>query len=129
MLGQMKRFRQGVGAIAGNHLIIALRESETFVSLAHLRAGSVRVAVGEEVTTGQPVGEFGNSGNSTQPHVHVQLTDSPDMSIAKGVPMAFRRFCEWPRRAKDPQIRESGIPGEGVVVEPLPPDSCSDACS
>ena len=102
-------------------MIIALRDSDTFVSLAHLRAGSVRVAVGEEVTTGQPVGEFGNSGNSTQPHVHVQLTDSPDMSIAKGVPMAFRRFRELPRRATDPQIRESGIPGEGRGCRAAPP--------
>ena len=34
--------------------------------------------------------------------------------------MAFRRFREWPRGAKDPQIMESGLPGEGAVVEPLP---------
>jgi murein DD-endopeptidase MepM/ murein hydrolase activator NlpD len=118
-LGQRARLRQGLGAIAGNHLIIALRDSGAFVALVHLRAGSVRVVVGAEVTTGQPVADCGNSGNSTQPHVHVQVMDSPDLAIARGVPMAFRRFREWPRGAKDPQIRESGIPGEGAVVEPL----------
>ena len=42
-----------------------------------------------------------------------------DLSIARGVPMAFRRFREWPRGAKHPQIRELGLPGEGAVVEPL----------
>jgi len=52
--------------------------------------------------------------------VHVQVMDSPDLSIARGVPMAFRRFREWPRGAKHPQIRELGIPGERAVVEPLP---------
>jgi hypothetical protein len=118
-LGQLGRLRQGVGAIAGNHLIIGLRDSGAFVALVHLRAGSLRVAVGAEVTTGQPVADCGNSGNSTQPHVHVQIMDSPDLSVARGVPMAFRRFREWPRGARHPQIRESGIPGENAVVEPL----------
>jgi murein DD-endopeptidase MepM/ murein hydrolase activator NlpD len=119
-LGQAARLRQGVEAIAGNYLIIALRESGAFVALVHLRAGSIRVALGEEVTTGQPIADCGNSGNSTQPHVHVQVMDSPDLSVAQGVPMAFRRFREWPRGARHPQIRESGLPGEGAVVEPLP---------
>ncbi len=119
-LGQLTRLRQGVGAVAGNYLIISLRDNGAFVALAHLRAGSVRVAIGEEVTTGQAVADCGNSGNSTQPHVHVQVMDSPDLSIARGVPMAFRRFREWPRGAKHFQVNESGLPGEGAVVEPLP---------
>ena len=119
-LGQLARLRQGVAAIAGNYLIIALRDGGAFVALVHLRAGSLRVAIGEEVTTGQPVADCGNSGNSTQPHVHMQVMDSPDLSIARGVPMAFRRFREWPRGAKHFQIKESGLPGEGAVVEPLP---------
>jgi Peptidase family M23 len=118
-LGQAGRLRQGVGAIAGNYLIIAPRDTGVFVALVHLQAGSIRVALGEEVTTGQPVANCGNSGNSTQPHVHVQVMDSPDLSVARGVPMAFRRFREWPRGAKHPQIRELGLPAEGAVVEPL----------
>lgn len=64
------------------------------------------------MTTGQPIAESGNSGNSTQPLVHVQVMDSPDMSVARGVPVAFRRFREWPRGAQHPQIRESSVPGE-----------------
>ena len=119
-LGQPARLRQGVAAIAGNYLIIALRHSGAFVALAHLRADSIRVAIGEEVTAGQPIADCGNSGNSTQPHVHLQVMDSPDPSVARGVPMAFRRFREWPRGAKQFQIKESGLPEEGAVVEPLP---------
>jgi murein DD-endopeptidase MepM/ murein hydrolase activator NlpD len=120
VLGQRARLRQGVGAIAGNHLVIALRDSGTFAALVHLRAGSLRVAIGDEVRTGQPIAECGNSGNSTQPHVHMQVMESRDLSVAQGVPMAFRRFREWPRGAKNFQIRQSGMPGEGSVVEPLP---------
>ena len=119
-LGQAARVRQGVAAVAGNYLIIALRDSGAFVALVHLRAGSLRVATGAEVTAGQQVAACGNSGNSTQPHVHMQVMDSPDLSVARGVPMAFRRFREWPSGTKRHRDRESGLPGEGAVVEPLP---------
>jgi hypothetical protein len=120
-LGQRARVRQGVAAVAGNYLIIALRHRGPFVALAHLRAGSVRVAVGAKVTAGEQVAACGNSGNSTQPHVHVQVMDSPDLSVARGVPMAFRRFRERPSGSRHFHTGESGLPGEGAVVEPLPP--------
>jgi hypothetical protein len=122
-LGQAARLRQGVRAIAGNYVVIALPSGGAFVALVHLRAGSVLVAIGEEVMTGQPLGQCGNSGNSTQPHVHVQVMDDLDLSVARGVPMAFRRFREWPRGAKQSNITESGLPSEGAVVEPLPADA------
>jgi hypothetical protein len=118
MVGQAGRLRQGVGAIAGNYLTIALRDRGAFVALVHLRAGSLRVAVGDQVVAGQPIAECGNSGNSTQPHVHVQIMDSRDLSVAQGIPMAFRQFREWSRGAKQPQVKESGLPAEGAVVEP-----------
>ncbi len=118
-LGQAARLRQGVRAIAGNHLIIALPGGRAYVALVHLRAGSLRVAPGEEVATGQQIAECGNSGNSTQPHVHLQVMDSRDLSVARGLPMTFRRFREWPRGARQPRVRESGLPEEDAVVEPL----------
>jgi hypothetical protein len=116
-LGQAARLRRGVAALAGNHLVIALRNGGAFVALAHLRAGSLRVAPGDTVTAGQPVAACGNSGNSTQPHVHVQVMDGPDASVARGVPMAFRHFREWPRGAESSRTREAGLPDEGAVVE------------
>ena len=58
--------------------------------LAHLQRGSLRVAPGDAVATGDEVGRCGNSGNSTQPHVHVQVTDSVDWASAQGLPMLFR---------------------------------------
>ena len=119
-LGQAARLRQGVGAIAGNYVTISLPEGGSFVALAHLQAGSIRVSVGQEVVEGQQIANCGNSGNSTQPHVHVQAMDSANLSIARGVPMAFRRFREWPSGARQFQVRERGMPGEGAVVEPLP---------
>jgi hypothetical protein len=118
-MGQAGRLREGPVALAGNHLIIGVPDGGVYVVLAHLGARSVRVAVGQSVTEGQHVADCGNSGNSTQPHVHVQAMDSPDVSVARGVPMTFRRFREWPRRGR-PTVHERGVPAEGAVVEPLP---------
>jgi hypothetical protein len=119
-LSQQKRLQQGIPAIAGNHLIIELREGNRFLALVHLRAGTLRVAVGDRVRTGQFVAECGNSGNSTQPHVHLQAMDSLDLSVARGIPMAFRNFREWPRGGgQHGQVTKLGLPGEGAVVEPI----------
>ncbi|POH71312.1 peptidase M23 [Cryobacterium zongtaii] len=119
-LGQAARLRAGVGAIAGNHIVIELVGGAGFLALVHLRAGSVRVRPGDTVAQGHPLAECGNSGNSTQPHLHLQVMDSPDLSVARGLPLAFRRYREWPAGAKHPVLRDVGIPGEGATVEPLP---------
>jgi len=118
MLGQAGRLRKGPAAIAGNHVVVELRGG-VFAALVHLRRGALRVAVGDAVVTGQQLGECGNSGNSTQPHVHVQLMDSADLAVARGVPVAFRGYREWVGGADHPAPVATGIPGERSVVEPL----------
>lgn len=120
-LGQRERLRQGMAAVAGNHLVVELAQGGVFVALAHLRSGSLRVRVGDRVVVGEQVADCGNSGNSTQPHVHLQVMDGPDASVARGLPVAFRRFREWPRGAgQHPRVRQAAVPAEGAVVEPVP---------
>ncbi|OIK28061.1 M23 family metallopeptidase [Streptomyces malaysiense] len=53
----------------GNHVWIDT--GDEVVKLAHLRPGTVTVAAGDVVRAGQPLGEVGNSGNSSEPHLHV----------------------------------------------------------
>ncbi|MFF2412441.1 peptidoglycan DD-metalloendopeptidase family protein [Streptomyces sp. NPDC058092] len=120
MLGQASRLRRGANGVAGNHLIISLSESGPFVALAHLKAGSVRVSVGRRVVEGQHIADCGNSGNSTQPHVHMQAMDSADISVARGLPMLFRHFREWPSGPEHFRVRARTVPEEEAVVEPLP---------
>ncbi|GAA4421839.1 hypothetical protein GCM10023169_15280 [Georgenia halophila] len=118
-LGQASRLRQGVAAVAGNYVTVRDRASGTFVSVAHLRNSSLLVRVGDEVAAGQQIADCGNSGNSTQPHVHVQVNDTADFSVARGVPITFERYRERVRRSASTRAVERGIPGERAVVEPL----------
>ncbi|MFF6864923.1 M23 family metallopeptidase [Streptomyces ardesiacus] len=120
MLGQGARLREGVRAIAGNHVIIALSPSGPFVALVHFKAGSVRVAVGDTVSVGRHIADCGNTGNSTQPHVHVQAMDSADLSVARGLPMRFPAYREWNRGPGGGfRVVEGAAPREGSVVEPF----------
>ena len=119
-LSQPSRVRQGIPAIAGNHLTITDADHHVFVTLVHLRDGSLRVGIGDTAAVGQPIAECGNSGNSTQPCVHVQATDSPDFSTATAIPIEFRNYHEWPRGRRDSHDHVSGVPAERSVVEPLP---------
>jgi murein DD-endopeptidase MepM/ murein hydrolase activator NlpD len=66
-------------------VVVHLSQSDTFVLLAHLQSGSIRVSVGQELADGQQIARCGNSGNSTQPHVHVQVMDDADPLVARGV--------------------------------------------
>ena len=77
----------GLRAIAGNHVII---ESQAgYVLLAHLRNGSLKVASGQPVSLGHVIGHVGNSGNTTVPHLHIQLMDGPDPLRAAALPCSF----------------------------------------
>jgi murein DD-endopeptidase MepM/ murein hydrolase activator NlpD len=49
----------------------------------------MQVRPGDRVTRGQVVAKCGNSGNSTSPHLHFQLTDGPLISHAASMPAYF----------------------------------------
>lgn len=105
----------------GNYVLIRHAEGE-YSLLAHLRRGSVRVRPGEWVRRGQVIGECGNSGNSTEPHLHFQVQDHPNFYLAASLPVRFRDWCyeedgEW-RRV------EEGYPLFGDRVR-----NCVDALS
>jgi len=117
-LTQGSRLRRGVGGVAGNYVIVALEEEGPFVLLAHLREGSQRVQPGDRVSTGEPIATCGNSGNSTQPHLHIQVMDSLDLLATRGLPMAFRDYVAWPRGATEPRHITQGVPGHRERVEP-----------
>ncbi|MGI5397993.1 M23 family metallopeptidase [Streptomyces sp. CA-135486] len=79
----------GAGWVTGNHIVLDLGDG-TYAMYAHLQRGSLTVRAGDKVRAGQEIARCGNSGNSTEPHVHFQLMDGPDLDSARGVPFRWR---------------------------------------
>jgi murein DD-endopeptidase MepM/ murein hydrolase activator NlpD len=79
----------GSGRVTGNRLVLDLGDG-VYAMLAHLQQHSVTVAVGDRVTASQPIARCGNTGNSSEPHLHFQLCDRPTLATAAGYPFAFR---------------------------------------
>ncbi|MGW9021999.1 M23 family metallopeptidase [Leucobacter chromiiresistens] len=82
------RLLGGPGLVVNNHVVI--RDANgVFALVAHLQRGSVVVDVGDTVRAGDTIGRCGNSGNSSEPHVHAQRMDRASPAFAIGVPMRF----------------------------------------
>lgn len=78
----------GPGRVLGNHVVIEL-DHGAYAVLAHLRRRSTVVTRGQRVRAGEPIAECGNSGNTTEPHLHLQVMDHPNVLLAAGLPMRF----------------------------------------
>lgn len=87
-LTQRRRAVDGWPGLAGNHVVIEI-EPGAVVAVCHLRRGSIPVVPGQVVTLGSPIGQCGNSGNSTEPHVHLQAMTHVDADRARAIPITF----------------------------------------
>ena len=85
-LTQGRRVSDGWAALAGNHIVLRVGGPGLFLALCHLQKGSVQVTVGDVVGTGGLLARCGNSGNSTEPHLHLQVMDGPDPTAAAAIP-------------------------------------------
>lgn len=99
----------------GNWILLS-HEGGAASLLAHLRAGSLRVLPGQAVTRGQELAQVGSSGRSPEPHLHVQLNDSPWLA-SRSLPA---RFGSWVEHAEGgPVFHPLGRPAEGMRVSAL----------
>lgn len=64
-------------------------ERPLYSMVAHLVPGSVRVKAGAPVKRGQVLGACGNSGNSSEPHLHFQVMDGPRVESSFGIEPVF----------------------------------------
>lgn len=115
----------------GNYIIIQHGE-RAYSFIAHLKQGSFKVKRGDVVHRGQVIGACGNSGHSTEPHIHFQLQDHPNFYLAIGLPARFMNF-EMQVVPSGPQERFSegyisknhkvgniaGCEADGKFVEPV----------
>lgn len=106
----------GAEHAGGNEVVLEVAPNQ-FLFLCHLRAGSIPVKVGDRVETGQIIGRVGNSGNTSEPHLHIHLQDSAEDHFGEGIPMYFHHYRRGAR------IIERGIPTGGLapqVIEHAP---------
>ncbi len=73
---------------AGNHVVIDLGNGE-FAFLAHMQQGSVAAREGATVKAGDTLGLCGNSGNTSEPHLHMHLQTTADLADGEGLPAQF----------------------------------------
>lgn len=73
---------------AGNYVILD-HGNEEFSYLAHFKYQSIVVKQGESVKQGDLLGLVGNSGNSSDPHIHFHVADSPDLMTSKSLRINF----------------------------------------
>jgi len=100
----------------GNAVFIQHREYEVSV-LAHLKLGTVRVKVGDKVKRGQIIGLCGNSGNSSEPHLHYHLQNTPIIQDGKGIKCYFQKAIVEKDGRKESKIKYSPIKGEIISQE------------
>jgi murein DD-endopeptidase MepM/ murein hydrolase activator NlpD len=108
--------------VGGNHVILDIGGGH-YAFYAHLKPGSLRVKVGDRVKRGQVLGLVGNSGNSTEPHLHFHVSDANSPLGSEGIPYGYDSFevvgrcnsfttCE--RTA--PKVRHGEIPLQNALV-------------
>lgn len=73
---------------AGNHVVIDHGNGE-YSFLAHFQKGSIAVKPGEKIERGQLLGRVGNSGNTSEPHIHFHVADGADLSGSKSIRIRF----------------------------------------
>ena len=100
----------------GNAVFIQHREHEVSV-LAHLKLGSIKVKVGDKVKKGQTIGLCGNSGNSSEPHLHYHLQNTPIIQNGTGIKCYFEKVIVTDDSKKEPRMNYSPVKGEIVIAE------------
>jgi len=100
----------------GNAVLIKHREHEISV-LAHFKQGSIKVNVGDRVKSGQVIGLCGNSGNSSEPHLHYHLQNTPIIQNGTGIKCFFENVIVTRNRKEQSLDRYSPVKGNIVRGE------------
>ena len=94
---------------AGNYLTIEIATNR-FLLLAHLKQKSIVVKPGDAVHAGQPLAQCGNSGNTSGPHVHMQVQNLPRFSYdVSTIPMAFADIIRKDAPLSNVQARRNDL--------------------
>ena len=89
-----------MATIGGDYVIEDIGHG-AFAFYAHLKPGSMKVFVGAQVKRGQVLASLGNTGNSSEPHLHFHVITKPFPLSGRGIPYAFDHFSIVPGQIKE----------------------------
>ncbi|MDQ0087943.1 hypothetical protein J2T12_001349 [Paenibacillus anaericanus] len=86
---------EDVLSMEGNHVYLQMEGTGTYLLLNHLKKDSVTVKVGDDVQPGDVLGRVGNSGSTSEPHLHIHhQRQNPIQTLhpilAEGLPLYFQ---------------------------------------
>jgi len=81
-----------IDTVDGNHIVLDLGGG-VYAFYAHLQKGSLKVKLGDRVKRSQVLAKLGNTGNSSAPHLHFHLMQSPSVLCSNGIPYAIDTFA------------------------------------
>ncbi len=99
--------------VPGNTVIIKHAAGE-YSLFAHFKQNSIRVKTGDKITKGQLIGLCGNSGNSSEAHLHYQLQDKPFFAAEASVKVFFDKLNV--KRAEKTESKSDYSPVRGDVI-------------
>ena len=109
--------------VGGNHIILDIGKGR-YAFYAHVRPGTLRVKMGDKVKRGAVLAKLGNTGNSTEPHLHFHIADANSPLGSEGLPyvhesiefdgkcVGFGTGCEWTK----PAVTRLVMPFDGDLV-------------
>ena len=97
----------------GNAVIIKHRDHEVSV-FAHFKQKSIRVNVRDKVKKGQILGLCGNSGNSSEPHIHYHFQNTPIIQNGTGMKCYFENVIVTSNTKEKFKERYSPVKGDIV---------------
>jgi murein DD-endopeptidase MepM/ murein hydrolase activator NlpD len=101
----------------GNTVVIEHRKDEVSV-LSHFKLGSIAVKVGDKVKKRQVIGLCGNSGNSSEPHLHYHLQNNPVIQDGLGIKCFFQKVSVTEKDKMEIKINYSPVKGEIIYCGP-----------
>ena len=101
--------------VGGNHVILDIGNGR-YALYAHLQPGSLKVKLGDHVKRGQVLGLVGNSGNSTEPHLHFHLSNGNSPLGSEGIPYALESFDARSKKDAPVTRHKLEIPSEDEIV-------------
>jgi len=96
--------------LTGNTIVLETSNKE-YILFAHLKENSIAVREGQFIRQGSLLGQCGNSGNTTEPHLHLSLQNVLDMNIATGGKLYFDKILV------NGELKQNYLPVKGDLIK------------